>query len=173
MAETSTCTSRHCRTVTPGIVDKCPACGARVMTSRRFRILGWVLIALGAFLVLFMGFITMAMYPTLSRPGISAPGESGWTGTAEQARAVLQIFWLVIGFGALCVVNGIWQVATGRRNVILMVATLLVAAVLAFQTWETTESLEKAQEAEEQRRIVQPPPMAPVNLEAPAPDKPQ
>lgn len=171
MAETSTCTARPCKTVTPGIVDSCPACGNRVVTSRRIRILGWVLIGLGAFLVLFMGYIANAMYPTLSRPGVAEPGGGRWTGTAEQAAAVLQLFWLVIGFGALCVANGVWQVATGRRNIAFTVLSLLAAGVLVFQTWETTEALKLDQEAEEARRFA--PPLTPGNFAVPAPDKPQ
>jgi hypothetical protein len=169
MAETSTCTARHCKTLTPAIVERCPACGNRVVTSRRIRILGWVLIGLGGFLVLFMGYIANAMYPTLSRPGVDLGAGGRWTGTAEQAAAVLQIFWLVIGFGALCVVNGIWQVATGRRNLALMAVGLLAAGALVFQTWETTDALKKSEEAEEARRFA--PPMTPLN--SAAPDKPQ
>ena len=65
------------------------------------------------------------------------------------------------------------MVITGRRHILITVVTLLVAAVLALQTWETTQSLKRLQEPDEPRRIVQPPQMTPVNLGAPAPDKPQ
>lgn len=171
MADFSTCTSRSCRTVTPGIVDKCPVCGARVQTSRRIRLLGWLSIACGLFLIAMMGYITLAMYPSLTNAGVSTDG-ARWTGTAEQARMALNLFYLVIGFGVLALAAGIWMVITGRRHIVITVITLLAAAVLVFQTWETTASLKQAQEAEEPRRIVQPPLMAPVNLGAPAPDKP-
>lgn len=172
MADFSTCTSRSCKTVTPGIVDKCPVCGARVQTSRRIRILGWLSIACGLFLIAMMGYITLAMYPSLTDTGVSGDGRR-WTGTAEQARMALNLFYLVIGFGVLATAAGVWMVVTGRRHILITVVTLLVAAVLLLQTWQTTDSLKRAQdEAEQPRRYVQPPPMTPVNLGAPAPDKP-
>ncbi len=167
MADTSTCTARACRAVTPGLVDACPRCGARVLTSRRVRILGWLQLGIGLFLIAFMGYIALQMYPSLSRPGAEMAGGGRFNGDAEQAGMILNVFWLVIAVGALSVVNGIWQIATGRRNMILVVISLLVAAVLLFTTWETTDALKKAQE--EPPRIIQPPPMPTL----PAPDKPQ
>lgn len=172
MADFSTCTSRSCKTVTPGIVDKCPVCGSRVLTSRRIRLMGWLSIACGLFLILFMGYITLAMYPSLTHAGADM-GESGrWNGTAEQARMVLNLFYTVIGFGVLATAAGTWQVVTGRRHILIMIVTLLAAAALVLQTWQATDSLKRGQEAEQPRRIVQPPQMAPANLSAPAPDKP-
>lgn len=172
MADFSTCSARLCKTETPGFVDKCPACGSRVVTSRRIRILGWVSIACGLFLVAFMGYITLAMLPTLSNAGVQVDG-GRWTGTAEQARMVLNLFYTIIGFGVLAAVAGIWQVATGRRHPLIIVATLAAAAAIAIQTWQSTESLKKSREAEERPRVVQPlPSMAPDNLGAAAPDKP-
>ena len=171
MADTSTCTARNCRAVTPGIVDKCPTCGGSVMTSRRIRVLGWVSIACGVFLVLFMGYITRAMYPTLSNPGVPVDG-GRWTGTAEQARMALNLFYMVIGFGLFATAAGIFQVITGRRHMLITIVTLIIAAILILQTWETTQSLIAAEEAEQPRRYVQPPAMTPANLGAPAPDKP-
>jgi hypothetical protein len=173
MADTSTCTKRQCATVTPGLVATCPACGARTVTSRRIRILGWVGIACGLFLVGLMGYVTLVMYPTLTNVGVDMGARGRWTGTAEQARMALNLFYSVIGFGVLALAAGIWMVVTGRRHILITVITLLAAAALFLQTWETTEAFEQAQEAEEPPLIVQPPSMAPVNLAEPAPDKPQ
>ena len=173
MADTSTCTAWRCGAVTQGLVATCPGCGGRTVSSRRIRILGGALIALGLFLVGLMGAITYQLYPTLTRPGVDM-GELGrWTGTAEQAAMVLNLFWIVIGFGALCVVGGAWQIATGRRNRIIMVLALLGAATILLYGWETTDTIGKGRQRDEPRRIVQPPPISPVNLEAPAPDKPR
>lgn len=170
MAETSTCTARDCRAVTPGLIDACPRCGARVLTSRRVRVLGWVLLAIGLFLVAFMGYITLQTYDSFVRPGTSTAGGSRFTGSAEEGRNILNIFWLVIAVGVMSVVNGLWQIATGRRNLVLVAISLIVAAVLVFTTWETTEALKKAREAEEAPgRILEPPPMP----SGANPDKPQ
>ena len=173
MAEFSTCTARSCKTVTPGIVDKCPVCGNRVVTSRRIRVLGWLSIACGVILVGLMGYITVALSPTLTHAGVDM-GEMGrWNGTAEQARMVLILFYLVIGFGVLAMLAGAWMVATGRRHIAITIVTLAAAGILLVHVWRTTEALKEAEKASEARRIVQPPaPIAPVNLEAPAPDKP-
>ncbi|MGE0179691.1 MAG: hypothetical protein AB7O91_07725 [Sphingomonas sp.] len=164
MADTSTCTARRCGAVTPGLVANCPTCGAQTVTSRRIRLLGWLLVGCGIILVGLMGYITLAMYPTLIRPGEDV-GEAGrFAGTADQARMVLNLFRIVIGFGALCIVNGLWQIVTGRRNILFVVVTLLAAAALIITAWETTTALEQGDEGAGPGR--------PVPLE-PAPDKPQ
>lgn len=175
MADFSICTSRACRAETPGIVDKCPTCGARVQTSRKIRLLGWLSIACGVFLVGLMGWITLALYPTLSSPGLADPDGGRWVGTAEQARMALNLFYLVIGFGVLAAAAGVWMVVTGRRHIAITVVTLLFAGVLILQTWETTQSLKASREAEDQERRIVQPPTAPdlSNYDAPAPDKPQ
>lgn len=172
MADTSTCTSWRCGVVTPGLVATCPTCGARAVSSRRIRILGGVLIGLGLLLVGLMGAITYSLYPTLTRPGVDISGAGRWTGTAEQAAMVLNLFWIIIGFGALCIVGGVLQIVTGRRNRIVMVLALLGAATILLYGWETTDRISKGR-FEEPRRIVQPPPTTPANPESPAPDKPQ
>ena len=175
MADFSICTSRACRAETPGIVDKCPTCGARVQTSRKIRLLGWLSIACGVFLIGLMGWITLALYPTLSSPGLADLDGGRWAGTAEQARMALNLFYLVIGFGVLAAAAGVWMVVTGRRHIAITVVTLLFAGVLILQTWETTQSLKASREAEDQERRIVPPPAAPdlSNYDAPAPDKPQ
>jgi hypothetical protein len=79
----------------------------------------------------------------------------------------------VIGFGVLATLAGVWQVVTGRRHIVIMIVTLLAAGAILLQGWQVTDSIKQAQEADQPRRFVQPPaPMAPVNLGAPAPDKP-
>lgn len=172
MADFSTCTTRRCGTVTPGIVAACPTCGGRILTSRRIRVLGWLMVGCGVILVGLMGYITLAMYPTLMRPGEDLGQFGRWSGTADQARMVLNLFLMVIAMGVLALVSGAWQIVTGRRNMVFIVLTIFGAIALAITTWETTTSLKQAEE-QEPPLIVQPPPMAPVNLGAAAPDKPQ
>jgi hypothetical protein len=85
---------------------------------------------------------------------------------------VLNLFYTVIAFGVLAAAAGIWQVVTGRRHILIVIVTLAAAAFLILQAWEATEAIKRAQQAEQPRRIVQPPTMTPANLSAPAPDKP-
>ena len=73
-----------------------------MLTSRRVRILGWLLLGIGLFLIAFMGYITLQIYPTSSAPGAGDAAEGGrFTGDVEQGRMILNVFWLVIAVGAL------------------------------------------------------------------------
>ena len=168
MAESSSCTaSWRCGAVTPGVAPACPTCGAKTISSNRIRMLGWVLVALGLFLAGFMTYLTLYLTPSFSRPGQDM-GELGrWNGTAEQGRAVLNLFWIIIAFGILCVLGGLWQLRTGRRNKAFMVLALLGGAMIAFSAYEANTLLKS--EPEEPARIVQPPPMS----SFPSPDKPR
>lgn len=136
MNDFSTCTKMSCRTETEGLVPECPVCGSRTLTSRRVRILGWLLVGCGIILVGMMGTIMWFLAASLSHPGQEINGQT-FNGTAEQANFVLQLFWLVAVFGVLSLVNGIWQIAKGKRNIVFMIATLLLAGLIYFTGKET------------------------------------
>ena len=129
MAETSTCLSPLCGVTVEGSHRKCPQCGRAMRGTRNIRARGWVLLGCGLFLVLFMGAITWAMLPTLLDPE-RAIAEGTFTGTPEQASTFLQLFLLVIGFGALGTVNALYMIVTGRQNRWFVIATLALAAIL-------------------------------------------
>jgi hypothetical protein len=100
-----------------------------------WRARGWVLILVGLFLVLFMAAIAWSVGPLMLKPGIEIDGTT-FTGTAEQGQIFLALFGLVGGFGALCLVNGLHMVATGRRSqaftrITLLLFFLLLAAGMA------------------------------------------
>ena len=99
---------------------------------RTVRRLGWVLLLLGLFLVGLMGTITWNLYPSMTHPGVADAGGSTFTGTTQQARDALQLFGMVMAFGLLSTVNGLWQIATGRRNLAFVGVTLVLAAALYF-----------------------------------------
>jgi hypothetical protein len=129
MADRSTCLSPLCGITVEGDARKCPQCGWAMRGSRNIRTRGWVLLACGLFLVLFMGAITWNMLPTLLYPE-RAIEVGTFTGTPEQARTFLNLFLLVIGFGALGTVNALYMIATGRQNRWFVIATLALAAIL-------------------------------------------
>lgn len=129
MADQSTCLSPLCGITVEGSHKKCPQCGWAMRSSRNIRTRGWVLLACGLFLVLFMGAITWNMLPTLLYPE-RAIEVGTFTGTPEQARTFLNLFLLVIGFGALGTVNALYMIATGRQNRWFVIATLALAAFL-------------------------------------------
>ena len=97
---------------------------------RTVRRLGWVLLAAGLFLIGLMGTITWRMYPSMSHPGVADLSGTTFTGTPAQARYALQLFAGVIAFGVVSALNGVWQIATSRRNLLFAGATLVIGAAL-------------------------------------------
>ncbi|MEA3044878.1 MAG: hypothetical protein QOH47_2716 [Sphingomonadales bacterium] len=90
---------------------------------------GWALLVCGLFLLGLMGSITWTMLPTLLYPE-RAFAEGTYTGTPEQAHTFLNLFLLVLLFGALGTVNALYMIATGRQNRWFVIGTLLLAATL-------------------------------------------
>jgi hypothetical protein len=80
-----------------------------------WRVRGRVLVAVGLFLMLFMGAIAWNLAPIMLSPGVEVAGTS-FTGTAAQGQIFLGLFGLVGLFGAMAAANGAWMMATGRRS---------------------------------------------------------
>jgi fatty acid desaturase len=69
------------------------------------------------------------MSPMLLYPE-QAIAEGTFTGTPEQARTFLNLFLLVLLFGALGTVNALYMISTGRQNRWFVIGTLVLAVVL-------------------------------------------
>ena len=82
----------------------------------------------GGLLISIMGYITFwslaAMNPT-------SPNGAKFTGTREQMLMLLGLFALLILFGLASLLNGVWQLAFGKRNRLFVWITVGLAA-LAF-----------------------------------------
>lgn len=137
MADISTCLSPLCGATAEGTLTKCPKCGWAMRGTRNIRLRGWVLLACGLFLVLFMGAITWNMLPTLLYPE-RAYAEGTYTGTPGEARMFLDLFLVVILFGALGTVNALYMIRTGRQNRWFVLATLGLAGLLYIFGWAIT-----------------------------------
>jgi hypothetical protein len=101
----------------------CPRCRKRLHTRGEIRILGGVLAALGAFLVVVMGAITIwsaGMITNSGKPGST----SRFTGTKDQMYMMFAIFGFVLLFGFTSLVAGLWQLVFGKRNMILIYVIL-------------------------------------------------
>ena len=119
-----------CDFETPRELDNCPRCGHKLISSGRVKVLGWVLILLGLFLVAFMGVITFFVAGLIMRA--NQPGSTtGFTGGTKEMVLIFGIFGLVIAFGLASVVAGLAQARSGRRNKMLVKVMLGIVFVLA------------------------------------------
>ena len=95
------------------------------------RMRGWLLVALGPMLSLAMAGLSFYLWRTIHFPGQSG-GASRWTGSAEMTARTFQLFGTIFVFGLACLATGIFQVRTGRRNVISVVLLLLLVGLMFF-----------------------------------------
>lgn len=139
MSET-TYTCFKCGYTTNEAATVCPKCGKRMFSSRSIRVRGWLQVVCGLFLLGMMGTITYKLAPSML--GIYTTEDGGrFTGTPEQAKMILSVFGLVIGFGFMSMLSGLWQIVTGRRNKWIFIFMLAFIAILVFYSWYTAQSL--------------------------------
>jgi hypothetical protein len=88
---------------------------------------GWLLIVLGLMLSCAMAGISFYLWQT-----IHYPGQSRWSGSAEMTARTFQLFGTIFVFGLVCLATGIFQVRTGRRNMIAVAFLLLLVGIMIF-----------------------------------------
>jgi rRNA maturation protein Nop10 len=115
-------------------LDECPRCGGKLRTARQIRTLGFVLVFIGGFLVLLMGGVTIFVIGLISQ----AANEGRSSRIMEETTAfvaIFALFALVIMFGLVCIIGGVWQILFGRRNKyikhIIIALTVLLFTVAA------------------------------------------
>lgn len=118
-----------CSFETSESLSRCPNCGGRLQSARKVRILGWILLVLGAFLVIFMGTLGFYLGRIISQTGEST-STTRFTGGPQDVALIVAVFGLVISFGFASMAGGIWQIVYGKPNRKLMVAMFLVAGIL-------------------------------------------
>ena len=101
-------------------INKCPTCGRALISTKQVRRLGWVQVFVGLFLVGFIAIIIYNIAPGMLEPGVPDASGSRFTGTKEQGQMVLALLGLIIVIGLTSLVNGVWQVATGTRNKLIL-----------------------------------------------------
>lgn len=127
MSQTLSCPK--CDFETTESLAKCPNCGRRLQSKKKVRILGWVLVLLGAFLAIFMGGLGIILGGIIARTG--QPGETTtFTGGPEVILFIVAIFGLVILFGLVSMGAGAWQIWYGKPNKTLRVIMFVVAGLL-------------------------------------------
>lgn len=125
MTEFSSCLKCEYQTSDP--VIRCPQCRGAMLTSRKARNRGWVLVIAGGVMVLLMAFvIPWEIFAML--PG----SDTHWEGTTGLAVFMFTLEGLIFFGGLAGIGAGAWQVKYGKRNKSLSYATmaLLAAAVV-------------------------------------------
>jgi uncharacterized membrane protein YphA (DoxX/SURF4 family) len=111
-------------------VERCPRCGnRRVLTTTRIRALGGVLVAVGLFLVLFMGAITVIVAGIVANSA-DPNATTRFEGGTKELALIFGLFGLVIAFGAASTVGGAMQLARGRRSKTMVRVILGIFVVL-------------------------------------------
>lgn len=116
MADLSVCNSPTCAVTVEGSVAQCPKCGGSMRAVRESRARGYALVFLGLVMMGMMAVIMANVAPSLMRPGEEMADGGSFTGTAEQARLMLYMFWGLLAFGLLMTINGIHQIRTGYNS---------------------------------------------------------
>ena len=98
-----------------------------VAKSNRAR--GWLLIVLGLMLSIGMAGLSLFLWRTIHYQG-QMGGTARWTGSAEMTARTFQLFGTIAAFGLVCLATGIFQIRTGRRNVVFVVLLLLLVGVM-------------------------------------------
>ena len=118
-----------CSFETTESLSRCPNCGGRLQSARKVRILGWMLLVIGAFLVVSMGALGLYLGKIISQTGEST-STSRFTGGPQDVMLIVAVFGLVISFGIASMAGGVWQIVYGKPNRKLMVAMFLVVGIL-------------------------------------------
>ncbi len=129
----STCIAPLCGYSVPAALGRCPECGRRMQSSRSVRRRGVVMLVAGAFLLCLMGAITYTLTPMLT--------SGSFSGTPEQARTIIQLFWLLLAFGAVGAVAGAWQSITAKRNRFVTTGMLALAGLVVIAARATDLAL--------------------------------
>jgi MFS family permease len=111
-----------------GPLAQCPQCGSRMITARQIRTLGWLLVATGVFLVVFMGALIILLSDIMARSN-DPTATTRLAGTPLQGALILGILALVMAFGVTALIAGVYQIRYGRRNRKLIAVALLLAFV--------------------------------------------
>lgn len=107
-----------CKTEIETAEAKCARCGRRLRSRTEIRTLGALMIFLGSFLIIFMGYISLWMYNVILHP--ETANGAKFTGDNNELLLIAAVFGFVFLFSLVAVINGFWQLIFGRRNMILV-----------------------------------------------------
>ena len=102
-----------------------------MLSPRKIRILGVVLILVGLILSGSMGWLIVWLQGVIANPG-----EKGrWSGGPEFTTATFNLFHSVLFFGATSLIAGLFQAITARRSKLVLAPIMLALGWLAYSLW--------------------------------------
>ena len=106
----------------------CTECGRPNRTPKQVRRLGWVLVGLGSFLVVFMAGLSLVIGRIIARSG-NPEATTRFTGDAGQAAIIFGIFAFIALFGLVGIAAGASQIRYGKvnRRLVTVISILGVA----------------------------------------------
>ncbi len=134
-----TCLDTACGKIVEGRTETCPKCGGPMRHVRESGLRGWASLIAGLLLIGMMAAILWFMGPSLAQPGETTAAGNRFDGTADQAQAILWMFWAILALGIVSAVNGAVQISTGRvyRSFITLsliaFAAIIATVVIALQ----------------------------------------
>jgi hypothetical protein len=140
MAAVWTCQDATCGRTVDTKTAACPKCGGPVRKVGDAPWRGWVGLVCGLILIGLMGTIVWQIGPGL-REAAATGTSANFAGTAAQAQAMLYLFYTVIAFGVLAMVNGVYMIVTGTQHRIFIILMILMTALLAFTVYLSMKDL--------------------------------
>ena len=107
----------------------CTECGRPNRTPKQVRRLGWVLVGLGAFLVVFMAGLSLVIGRIIARSG-NPEATTRFTGDANQAAIVFGILGFIALFGLVGIATGASQVRHGKVNRRMVTVVLVLGGAI-------------------------------------------
>ena len=99
---------------------KCPNCGRKLYGPKEIRTRGIIQLISGLFLVVFMGAIAIFVASMLANQLKDPSSAKKIQEQSSMLLVIFAIFGMVIVFGLHGLIMGIWQIATGRRNQVMI-----------------------------------------------------
>jgi hypothetical protein len=75
-----------------------------------------------------MGYISLWAFNVFDN---DAPGQARFTGTQQEKQIIISLFAVLILFGVMSFVTGLWQLIFGRRNKLFVWAVLGLGVLVA------------------------------------------
>ena len=107
----------------------CTECGRPNRTPKQVRTLGWVLVGIGSFLVVFMAGLSYVVGRIIARSG-NPEATTRFTGDTTDAAIMFGIFGFIALFGLLGMAAGASQIRNGKVNRRMVTVVLVLGGAI-------------------------------------------